>query len=225
MQIPLLLVETASKGISLHLDLRNYTRQHGLSSKTRTVSQGEIFMPVSSRVPFLYLKNKQPNLSGRLTSSSHLALSRSSSVQRSFFCGDVIAITSWTPDVNVVNLVRPFAQINFPAAAQPDVCSGFFFFHSTPKGLPTALCRDSFSYIRKHIRWSFISKYRKETTEIVYRHIAISSTATSPHSATSTATVFYRCQITSGFKSHSWALLWSTAHPPKHAPLMLHLLL
>ena len=33
------------------------------------------------------------------------ALSRSSSVQRSFFCGDVIAITSWAPDV--VNLVRP----------------------------------------------------------------------------------------------------------------------
>ena len=31
--------------------------------------------------------------------------SLSSSVQRSFFCGDVIAITSWAPDV--VNLVRP----------------------------------------------------------------------------------------------------------------------
>ena len=64
---------------------------------------------VSSRVPFLYLKkNKQPNLpflSGRLTSSSVLGPSRSSLVQRSFFCGDVIAITSWAPDV--VNLVRP----------------------------------------------------------------------------------------------------------------------
>ena len=60
------------------------------------------------RVPFLYLINKQPNLvflRGRLTSSSDFALSRSSSVQRSFFCGDVIAITSWAPDV--VNLVRP----------------------------------------------------------------------------------------------------------------------
>ena len=62
--------------------------------------------------PFSTFKNKQPNLAslrGRLTlgltPSSDLALSRSSSVQRSFFCGDVIAITSWAPDV--VNLVRP----------------------------------------------------------------------------------------------------------------------
>ena len=64
----------------------------------------------SSRVPFLYLINKQPNLaflSGRLSSSSDLALSRSSLVQRSFFC-DVIAITSWEPDV--VNLVRPVTK-------------------------------------------------------------------------------------------------------------------
>ena len=67
---------------------------------------------VSSRVPFLYIKDKQPNLASLrgkltlgLTPSSDLALSRSSSVQRSFFCGDVIAITSWAPDV--VNLVRP----------------------------------------------------------------------------------------------------------------------
>ena len=37
--------------------------------------------------------------------SSDLAPSHSFSVQRSFFCGDVIAITSWAPDV--VNLVRP----------------------------------------------------------------------------------------------------------------------
>ena len=45
-------------------------------------------------------------LSGRpfLISSSDLALSCGSSVQRSF-CGDVIAIMSWAPDV--VNLVRP----------------------------------------------------------------------------------------------------------------------
>ena len=74
----------------------------------------KVYARVSSRVPFLYLNNKQPNLaflSGTLTSSSDLAsyvLSRSSSVQRSFFCGDVIAITSWAPDVHVVNLVRPF---------------------------------------------------------------------------------------------------------------------
>ena len=32
----------------------------------------------------------------------------SSLVQRSFFCGDVIAITSWAPDV--VNLVRPLSE-------------------------------------------------------------------------------------------------------------------
>ena len=51
----------------------------------------KFYARVSSRAPFLYLKNKQPNLaflSDRLTSSSDLAsyaLSRSSSVQRSFF--------------------------------------------------------------------------------------------------------------------------------------------
>ena len=39
--------------------------------------------------------------------SSDLANSRSSLVQRSFFCDDVIAITSWAPDV--VNLVHPIA--------------------------------------------------------------------------------------------------------------------
>ena len=75
--------------------------QHGLSSKTRPASQGEISARVSSRVTFLYLKRKQPNLAfdslTRLTSSSALALSL---VQRSFFCGDVIAITSWAPLVS-----------------------------------------------------------------------------------------------------------------------------
>ena len=35
-----------------------------------------------------------------LRSELSMALSRSSSVQRLFFCGDVIAITSWAPDVN-----------------------------------------------------------------------------------------------------------------------------
>ena len=58
--------------------------------------------------PFPYLKNKQQNLAFlcvRLTVSSDFANSCSASVQRSFFCGDVIAITSWAPDV--VNLVRP----------------------------------------------------------------------------------------------------------------------
>ena len=34
------------------------------------------------------------------------ALSRCSSVQMSFFCGDVIPITSWAPDV--VNLMHPY---------------------------------------------------------------------------------------------------------------------
>ena len=76
--------------------------QHRLSSKVN------FYARVSSRVLFLYLKNRQPSLpflSGRLTSSSDLALSRSFSVQRLFFCGDGITITSWAPDV--VNLVRP----------------------------------------------------------------------------------------------------------------------
>ena len=61
-------------------------------------SKVKFYARVSSRVPFLYIKDKQPNLAslrGRLTPSSDLALSCSSSVQRSFFCGDVIAITSW----------------------------------------------------------------------------------------------------------------------------------
>ena len=64
-------------------------------------------------LPQQYIAHLQPNLaflSDRLTSSSDLAsyaLSRSSSVQRSFFCGDVIAITSWAPDA--VNLVRPIS--------------------------------------------------------------------------------------------------------------------
>ena len=73
----------------------------------RTASQGEILCKSQLQSPLSLLKNRQPNLaflSGRLTSSSDL-LSRSSSVQRLFFCGDVIVITSWTPDV--VNLVRP----------------------------------------------------------------------------------------------------------------------
>ena len=50
------------------------------------------------------VSNADPT-SVRLTSSSDLPLSRGSLVQRSFFCGDVIEITSWAPDV--VNLVRP----------------------------------------------------------------------------------------------------------------------
>ena len=46
------------------------------------------------------------------------ALSRSSLVQRSFFCGDVIAITSWAPDV--VNLVRPKREMRRPENKQLD---------------------------------------------------------------------------------------------------------
>ena len=60
--------------------------------------------------PLSLPKNRQPNLaflSGRLTSSSDLALSRSSSVQR--FYGDVIAITSWAPDV--VNFSAPHMRM------------------------------------------------------------------------------------------------------------------
>ena len=63
----------------------------------------KFYARVSSRVSFLYLKTESSF--SRLTSSSDLALSRSFLVQRSFFCGDAIAITSWAPDV--VNLVRP----------------------------------------------------------------------------------------------------------------------
>ena len=75
------------------------------SSNTRTASQDEILCKSQLQSPLSLPKNRETNLaflSGRLTD---LALSRSSSVQRSFFCGDAIAITSWAPDV--VNLVRP----------------------------------------------------------------------------------------------------------------------
>ena len=48
--------------------------------------------------------------------SSDLAPSHSSSVPRSFFCGDVIAITSWAPDV--VNLMRPVLN----EIASPTLC-------------------------------------------------------------------------------------------------------
>ena len=95
MQIPLLSV---SKGISVSMDFHPRLEQ---------LPMVNIYARVSSWVPFLYLKNKQPNLAflrTRLTSFSDLALSCSSAVQRSFFCGDVIVITSWAPNVN---LVRP----------------------------------------------------------------------------------------------------------------------
>ena len=93
---------------------RNYTCQHGLSSKTRTASKGNIYARVSSRFPFLSLRH--PNLaflSGRLNWPCPVTwqvtlLSRSSLVLRSFFCGDLIGITSWAPDV--VNLVCPKAS-------------------------------------------------------------------------------------------------------------------
>ena len=118
MQVPLLLVQTVSKSISLYLDLRNHVCQHGLSFKTRTASQGVIHARVTPRIPFLSPKNKQLNLdflSGKLTSSSDLAsysLSRSSSVQRSSFYGDVIAIMSWAPDVvKLVCLINIYAVI------------------------------------------------------------------------------------------------------------------
>ena len=118
MQIPLLLVESVSKGIYLYLDLRNYTA-HGRDFHPRLEQTPKVkFMPESApESPFFYLRNKKPNLaflSGRLTSSSDLAshaISRCSSVQRSFFCGDVIAITSWAPDV--VNLVRPYIGYSY----------------------------------------------------------------------------------------------------------------
>ena len=96
---------------------------------------------VSSRVPCLYLKNKQPNLaflSGRLTSSNDLASyaqSRSSSVQRSFFSGDIIAITSWAPDV--VNLVRPIHKRTLINPGQNPVHDGYNLIVSCPD--PTQL--------------------------------------------------------------------------------------
>ena len=55
--------------------------QHGLSSKTRTASQGEILCKSQLQSPLSLLKNRQPNLaflSGRPTSSSDLQCSRAS---------------------------------------------------------------------------------------------------------------------------------------------------
>ena len=107
-QIPLLSV---SKGISLAISEPKKFNIHvnmDFHPRLEQPLMVKFYARVSSRVSFVYLKNKQPNLaflSGRLTSSSVLGPSRGSSVQRSFLCGgDVIAITSWAPDV--VNLVR-----------------------------------------------------------------------------------------------------------------------
>ena len=112
MQIPLLPI---SKGISLAISgpkkLYVSTDFHPRLEQPPKV---KLYARVSSRVLFLYLKNKQPNLaflSGRLTLSSDLGLSRSSSVQRSFFCGDVIAIRSWAPDVVNFNSVPHFTTL------------------------------------------------------------------------------------------------------------------
>ena len=103
MQIPLLSV---SKGISLAISgPEKLYVSIDFHPRLEQPPMVNFYARVSSRVPFLYLKNKQLNQSARLTSSSDLGLSRSSSVRRSFFCGDVIAIMSWAPDV--VNLVRP----------------------------------------------------------------------------------------------------------------------
>ena len=47
----------------LHLDLRNlYTCQHGLSSKTRTDSYGEILCKSEFQSPLSLPKIKQPNV-------------------------------------------------------------------------------------------------------------------------------------------------------------------
>ena len=99
---------SVSKGISLVISGPKKQKLHVSMDLEQPPKVKSVYARVSSRVPFLYLKNKLAFLSGRMTSSSDLALSRNSSVQRSFFCGDVIAIMSWAPDV--VNLVRPQLQ-------------------------------------------------------------------------------------------------------------------
>ena len=94
-----------------YLDMKNYTCQHGLPSKTRTASKGKILCQSQLQSPYSLPKNEQLHLdvlSGRLTSSSGLATLRSISqlfgtkVILLWWC---IAITSWSPDV--VNLVCP----------------------------------------------------------------------------------------------------------------------
>ena len=111
MQNPLVLVETVCKYFTISGPKKLHVSMDFHPRLEQQPPQGEIYVRVSSRVPFLAPKNKQSNLaflSGRLISSIDLAscvLSRSSSVQRSFLCGDVIAITSWAPAV--VKLVRP----------------------------------------------------------------------------------------------------------------------
>ena len=100
-------------GHTIHRCIRICYSQHGLHQRLEQPPRVKFFARLSSRVPFLYLIKKTQNLafrSGRLTSSSDLAsyaLSHSSSVQKSFFYGDVITITSRAP--NVVNLVRPYS--------------------------------------------------------------------------------------------------------------------
>ena len=109
----LTLVGTVSKGSSPHPKITlSYVSRMILSSKTmfyyKTASQGEILCQLQLQSPLSLSKNKQLTsgfLSHKLTLSSDLAKFCSPLVQRSFFRGGVIAITSWAPDV--VNLVHP----------------------------------------------------------------------------------------------------------------------
>ena len=83
--------------------------QYGLSSSLEQPPKVKFYASVSSRVSFLYLKYKQqPDWPARLSSDlASCAISRSSSVRRSFFCADVIGITSWAPDVVILVHLLP----------------------------------------------------------------------------------------------------------------------
>ena len=132
-------------------------------------SKVKFYARVSSRVSFLYLKYKQqPNqtfLSDRLTSSrgqsrkpnwlaklssdlASCALSRSSSVQRSFFSGDVIGIMSQAPDV--VNLVHPVLEATESWAGPGNEATQVV---CMTEALPTTMRRDRASCVLDNSRF------------------------------------------------------------------------
>ena len=74
-----------------------------------------IYARVSSRVPFLYLRNKQPNLNGRLTSFSLLGLSHSSSGTKVILpwwcnCNYIMGTRCCELNAPQCNLARGFAK-------------------------------------------------------------------------------------------------------------------
>ena len=136
----------------------------------RTASQGKILCQSQAQSLFSLPQN-------RLTSSSDFALSRSSSVQRSFFCGDVIAhVMGTAPDV--VNSHQPYnirGPLSDPAVSNRLMVKGTLpnYFSWTPSLLASWQkqlivipgLEDSGRYT--FCITSIIEQYSQDTTEII----------------------------------------------------------